>query len=298
MSSEERPKAAEKVLEIIDQMDVAEPEKTLAKAVTLMGGNPTALLIAGAYRQMTAEAERKYPKQPIPEDYSEVERVIHEMLVENTGAHPLDSGALYGRHWERNRQVRDFRDTPEVYVGEDTISINVFHYLSYYLERDEVAEELERELYEFAERPENRSKPWIDVMVDFARRVRRKLGRGWVVHPPFNSYNWENFLSQVMQGVVIENEDEGYGYVILQIHNGCDVRGGYTEPRVFRVEDVEEFFFNMDEVWVGCDCESGTIVAGWGYEGGEWPEHWVWDEERRMYVCRRCGKPLSFSIPE
>ena len=32
------------------------------------------------------------------------EKVIREMLTESTGRHMLDSGGIYGRHWEKNQQ--------------------------------------------------------------------------------------------------------------------------------------------------------------------------------------------------
>lgn len=46
-----------------------------------------------------------------------------------------------------------------------------------------------------------------------------------------NTYNGENLVDQILQYVLFSN-DSGE-YVALQIHGGCDVRGGYTKPRVF-----------------------------------------------------------------
>ena len=286
-----------KIFELIDRLDIPGLEKAIAKMITLLGGNPVDVLTAGACRKETAESERLHPRKPIPEDCTETERVIHEMLVENTGAHPLDSGAIYGRHWERNRAIRDFRETPEVYVDEDSVSINVFHYLTCYLERDGVSEVLEKLLYEFAEKPENRDSPWLRIMEDFADQFEKL---GWVAYPPFNTYNFDNFLSQVLQGIVIENE-KGDCYIILQIHNGCDVRGGYTRPRIFKLIDPEAFDLNMDRVAAECSCRTGYIDTD-GYHDldedldGDWPGDWQWDEENEAYICRRCGKTVKFSM--
>jgi len=295
----------EKVFEIIDGMDVPEPEKTIAKLIALMGGNPTDVIMAGLYKKETAESERLHPRKPLPEDYTETERILHEMLIENTGAHPLDSGGIYGRPWERNREIDDFRKTPEVYVDEDVILINVFHYLRRYLERDETSERLERLLYEFAERPEKQDSSWLKIMMDFADELE---DLGWTVYPPFNTYNFENFLSQELQGIVIESKKGSY--IILQIHNGCDIRGGYTKPRVFKLVNPEEFDIHMCEVLAECDCKSGYIDE-YGYhdfnpdsddeddddEDNELglPKDWQWDEEEERYVCRKCGKPVTFS---
>ena len=75
---------ASQILSMIDGMEVAEPEKSIAKMLVLMGANPTNILISGASRLMTAEAERQNPKLELPSDYTETERVLHEMLIENT----------------------------------------------------------------------------------------------------------------------------------------------------------------------------------------------------------------------
>ena len=290
-----------KILEIIDRLDIPGLEKAIAKMITLLGGNPTDILIAGACRKETEESEKKHPRKDLPADYNETERIIHEMLIENTGAHPLDSGGIYGRHWERNRAIRDFRETPEVYVSEDGVLINVFHYLTCYLERDELSEELEKQLYEFAEEPENRDLSWFYVMEGFADQLE---DLGWIVHPPFNTYNSDNFLSQVLQGIVVETPDREEYYIILQIHNGCDVRGGYTKPRIFKLLEHEEFFFNMTEVIAGCGCRGGYIDPSGYHEYGDGdydkdddlPKDWQWEDENRRYVCRSCGKPVKFSI--
>ena len=35
-------------------------------------------------------------------------------------------------------------------------------------------------------------------------------------------------------------ELEGEHYVLIQIHNGADVRGGYTDAKLFRLNDYAE----------------------------------------------------------
>lgn len=151
-------------------------EKAIALTLAAGGINPTEFLIEAFSRHETEKAEKENPKPQLPQDYTEVERIVHEMLVENTGVHFLDSGALYGRHWERNRKIDDFRKTPmlEVTVWDDGMTevlINVFHFLTKTLERDEVCRELEKELYEFAETPENYDKSWVEIIRKFGKRI-------------------------------------------------------------------------------------------------------------------------------
>ena len=54
-------------------------------------------------------------------------------------------------------------------------------------------------------------------------------------YEPFNTYDGDSDLSQVLQGAWLEDAD-GDTYLLLQIHGGCDVRGGYTDAKLFKAE--------------------------------------------------------------
>ena len=153
-------------------------------------------------------------------------KLLKEMLTENTGTAMCDSGGSDGRHWQRN-QGRDFDSEPEVtyeiYNGEIDFTVNVYHYLRHFLELDELCEEFNKLKYE-GENSENiygiseDQEDWLEV---------QGLDR---VGEPFNTYNGDCFLSQTLQGHLLDND-----YVILQIHQGCDVRGGYTDGKLFKI---------------------------------------------------------------
>lgn len=64
-----------------------------------------------------------------------------------------------------------------------------------------------------------------------------------------NTYNHEELLSQILQYVYFEWDNEAY--IILQIHGGCDVRGGYTKPRIFR-DCGETSIFEVARGMIGC----------------------------------------------
>ena len=53
-----------------------------------------------------------------------------------------------------------------------------------------------------------------------------------------NTYNGEDMLSQTIQYTYFTWNREPY--IVLMIHGGADVRGGYTKPRVFRVDHDDE----------------------------------------------------------
>ena len=70
-----------------------------------------------------------------------------------------------------------------------------------------------------------------------------------------NTYNEENLLDQTLQFVyfIIDRQD----YVVLQVHGGCDVRGGYTDPQVFECNGNSELaIFDYARAGLGCDGES------------------------------------------
>jgi hypothetical protein len=285
-------------------------EKNVAVMITALGGNPTEFIAEALSIKETEKAEARTPKPEFPEDYTPVERAIAEMLTENTGAHILDSGGIYGRHWEENRRIGDFRKLPPTRVtvwddGMVEICVNIFHYLTAFLDIDEFSEKLQREFDEFEKKPEYRDYSWLEVMEEFADYVCEKYG--FEAYGPWNSYNWENLLSQVIQGITLKGEDSNY--VILQIHNGCDVRGGYTEPRIFKIVDLDHFVMAQSDVWAMCkcgsvysddcgyhwydyngDCDAKDLMNEWKPEP-KFPNAENWEYQLR---CRRCGEIVKF----
>lgn len=160
------------------------------------------------------------------------EQQIYEMLVENTGQAMCDSGGAYGRNWQRNQDktLADYENGPEVWLEfyeglYEFYTISVFHYLTKQLEIDGICEE-------FNDIPSN---GWDD---DRMHGVSTKAGQvldkyNAEILEGFNSCNRESSLSQVIQGTYVKMADNAY--VVLQIHGGCDVRGGYTNAKLFKI---------------------------------------------------------------
>lgn len=164
--------------------------------------------------------------------------LIFSMLIENTGSHFLDSGGAYGRAWERNqgKTIEDFEREPEeriVWTGdylERTVS--VFHYLSQ-LETDWVCDYFN-------------SMPCMDWNCEALYGVSETQW-DWLtskcevlVGHTFNTYNGDSDLSQILQGSWLTINDEQY--LLLQIHGGCDARGGYTDAKLFKPR--EEYYIH------------------------------------------------------
>ena len=174
---------------------------------------------------------------------SNVKELVFSMLTENTGTHMCDSGGDNGRMWQRNENkcAADFEAEPqELYqydpkYNEIQRTVSVFHYLTHNLEVDDIA-------FNFNELNTN-AKNWngsceMDVSIygvsseawDYlAESTDIEVSRSW------NTYNGDSDLSQILQGANLLINDEYY--VLIQIHGGADVRGGYTDAKLFKCGD-------------------------------------------------------------
>ena len=175
--------------------------------------------------------------------FTDTQKLVYAMLTENTGRHMLDSGGAYGRHWERNqaKTIEDFDNEQEQTIEksewtdkngetytEYVRTVSVFHFLSE-LELDYVCNKF-NEL-------NTDCKDWDG---DFGWGVSQKGNDfldlvGMEIKQEFNTCNGDSDLSQVLRGAWLEDAD-GDTYLLLQIHGGCDVRSGYTDAKLFKVE--------------------------------------------------------------
>jgi len=162
--------------------------------------------------------------------------LIYEMLTENTGVHMCDSGMGSNRHWQKNqgKTIEDFENEPEEIITFDPKykelyrRVSVYHYLSE-LTQDEICREFnamntnsdwEGEYYGTS----REAADFIDSLEDF------EYVNKW------NTYNGDSDLSQVLQGATFKTDDDEY-YFLIQIHGGADVRGGYTDAKLFKSSD-------------------------------------------------------------
>lgn len=199
-------------------------------------------------------------------------QVIASMLTENTGRHLLDSGGAYGRNWERNQglDLDHFESRPAVTLevsewrdGQFDLSptIDLFHHLKGCLEWDELCQEFSdlgvadwdaSSFYGVSSEGEE----WL---------LERFKAKG----DSFNSYNWSANFSQVIQGDFLEDLDSGDTYLLLQIHGGCDVRGGYTNARLFKLRQwCEEYSVLSEDCGFWAEDSEGEMSLSW--TGSEW----------------------------
>lgn len=109
-----------------------------------------------------------------------------------------------------------------------------------------------------------------------------------------NTYNGEDMLSQVLQYVYFSILDDitlptasgktvdvcSGEYIALQIHQGCDVRGGYTSAEVFRVYDDYSLFDNASAV---LECEGSEHQREQLFDMPEEQHYWSTDDSAHWY---------------
>ena len=237
-----------------------------------------------------------------------IEAKINEMLKENTGVSFLDSGDAYGRHWQKN-QNRDFKREPacfvKVYKDYVEITYNIYHYLVNHLDVSEKSEKIQRQFESFCNRKEYEDKSWPTCMegfLDWLGSIENDFERREIV----NTYNYDNLLSQILQYNIFYLD--GRPFILLQIHGGCDVRGGYTKPYCFKL--IDEDYFILDQIDVEAYCikcknywESDNAGCSWYYNASSANEkpvdnYWRLDVKRNKVFCKECGGEIKFNVNE
>lgn len=210
--------------------------------------------------------------------------IISQLLKQNTGKHFLDSGGAYGRHWESN-QKRVFDNEPATRLsfkyGYIEYTKNLYHFLVDNLRYDPDQDHLYQSFS--STQPDNQS--YMQDMIIFVEDYLPGLGfevsglYGDGDYMLVNTYNHDSNLSQVIQ-YIHYTTNQGC-FVILQIHNGCDVRGGYTKPVVFEL--VEDMFF--------CDSDGYISCPGCG-------SSWYTDDNYHWYINDPGSSPNSHKIQQ
>jgi len=177
--------------------------------------------------------------------FTETQKLVYAMLTENTGRHMLDSGGAYGRNWERNqaKTIEDFDNEQEQTIEksewidkdekvhtEYERTVSVFHYLSE-LKLDHVCDKFNELNTDCKDWEGDFGYGVSQAGADFLELVGMESK-----DESFNTCNGDSDLSQVLQGAWLEDAD-GDTYLLLQIHGGCDVRGGYTDAKLFKTSD-------------------------------------------------------------
>ena len=195
------------------------------------------------------------------------------MMLTNTGKHMCDSGfGERGRVWQRNKldypTLASIENEPQVTFDKpekDTDSeelyptVNVFHHLTESLTIDEVCESFNA--LECKDWDGDKAYGISEVQQEWLENHGFSFGDTW------NSYNGECNLSQTLQGANMylhETAPEFNDYVLLQLHQGADVRGGYTDAKLFKVDSDSGYFDTNPNIYGEIDgVQVDTGYNGW-----------------------------------
>jgi hypothetical protein len=227
---------------------------------------------------------------------TETAQVLADMFTENTGSSILDSGSAYGRNWERNagKTVTDLLaedyltlDVLDGKIEPYSITINAYQFLNQRLTFDAA---MDAEYMAFTKDSQD---SYMEDMANFCESVlglqesRDIYGTGYSIE---NTYNHDGcLLSQTLQFATARTEDDEY--IILQVHGGCDVRGGYTRPRVF-TGSIEALILDADREWIRCEC-SFTFQFGVDANCENTQDSLAVDADTQLPICPECSKKIA-----
>jgi hypothetical protein len=218
-------------------------------------------------------------------------RAIAAQMKENTGASILDSGGAYGRNHERN-QSKGVKFGQGLQVDEYSATIPVQDYMEHCFARTPDAVALEKVLKAHI----RRAYPGEGVALGYhegaainealeaigATMDGEHSGKWW------NTYNDDTDLSQTLQLLTFAHG--GKDYAIVQVHGGCDVRGGYTNGKVYEVPE----FYNLFDVKAEPEHHDGTGQVSF-YDAQE--KHGMkWNDEAKRHEWPN-GEGVYFYAP-
>jgi hypothetical protein len=232
----------------------------------------------------------------------ETKQSLAEQFVENTGRALLDSGDAYGRGWQRKAgmTVADFEAQPKAYVQHDYVVLSTFHWLA---DRVSYLKELDDTFIQFSRQPIRDNDPWLVCAEDFAQKMLELHGDDGDGVSVINTYNHDGILDETLQWVMFH--PEGWSpMILLQTHNGCDVRGGYSRPRIYTLDGMEgEYVLYHEGFTIDCDGfkeveTQAEVLEGmpereksshWiDYRNGEWSDedsnHYTGEEFEELYL--------------
>ena len=171
----------------------------------------------------------------------------------NSGMHFLDSGGDNGRIWQQNSPERD--------VWHDGFDEPGTMSLTHILAKKFEFTKAHRGFYNWLRHNES-EQAWMLEIEDFFSQYGfwQRVARD-------NTFNGENdldqnFIWEVWQAEHLSGEDWVYGesngtdyQLVLQVHTGADIRGGYSAP-MFVSFDSDEYILPMD---LSCQYHSDDV---------------------------------------
>ena len=231
-----------------------------------------------------------------PERYTETQAVLHGMFMEEAGSHFLDSGDSYGRASDAHRACPDLLAKPAVAAyysdddgegeddgggqdgakgedkdgakGEDEKASSLalrssFHALDATLE---YSAELDAKFERFVAANDDGRKNWTELAEMFAAEKDAAFSWDgnahntyWFDNPLDAPFQWLEFDAFVSDGTTDRRQVRA---VLVQMHLGCDIRGGYGRPRAFVERHGHSLEYAAKSFDAACKC---THIECFGY---------------------------------
>ena len=150
-----------------------------------------------------------------------------ELCRQRTGKSILDSGDYYGRHYENPPIPEDTPMIREWHKGcpatiETAVYLTEMYEIDWRYQKD----------FETWDEKHGQDLDWFTSAMKFMKQA------GYESCARDNAYNYENDLSQVFVWDVWCKPDQSQrdwiydtdAVIVIHVHTGCDVRGGYTSP--------------------------------------------------------------------
>jgi hypothetical protein len=230
------------------------------------------------------------------------EEILLRMLKENTGRVLSDSGDFYGRHWERNQFRAFYGEKPS------------YRFVEYKRWDGSGGKDIKVEavapLFSFLKAVLYYHRGMTQRLNNWMRKLREgddiTYDTGFVEYLNKHGCNceatWGNNSYQEDSAAIL---DQGYqyqmiyctkneyctDYVVLEIHNGCDQRGGYTDPKVF---ELKEGVFIVPNASIGCRECSWWVDFSNGYL--DWMSKDNWNAEEYGEVGDLKLDPLELNV--
>ena len=228
--------------------------------------------------------------------------VVAEMLAKPITHELCDSGSFYGYNYQRNAS-RDFAQEPvfHAFDPEDNPP-SLIQSLYWFICRNTAYDHgMTRKFYRFAYSKNMMDRDISECMEEFARK-RNNYEATESTSVTDTTYNHETTLDQGFLYAAFMPEAE-VEYVIISVHNGCDIRGGYTMPRVFQITEGNNFWSSLSQIYCQCACGSvetddcgsewyGDDDLGEEHKNG-WPKRWKPDGKN--VHCTHCNGAVEMS---
>lgn len=115
-----------------------------------------------------------------------------------------------------------------------------------------------------------------------------------------NSYNGEDLLNQGYMSIYFQYEGEDY--IAISIHNGCDIRGGYTDVHIFEFTwGEDEFLLSHEKANIYCECNKNNYFYQQYDDEEEIDKKYVYENtyiENYQIKCKHCGTVLKSTVAD